>query len=141
MRPDKLHDGVHAPKMQAVMTIVPKPIKAKGGVVPKIAYALLQAADYDEDTVMEYTPPEETNRRQRQREIEAEREREQKVPQLIHFLLVENLAHTLSSLSRHICLVCCASCTVLTAQYCTWHGTLRQPFQWSGQVVCIVAMC
>jgi hypothetical protein len=45
---------------------------------------LLQAADYDEDTVMEYTPPEETNRRQRQREIEAEREREQKVPQLTH---------------------------------------------------------
>ena len=42
---------------------------------------LLQAADYDEDTVMEYTPPEETNRRQRQREIEAEREREQKVLQ------------------------------------------------------------
>ena len=39
----------------------------------------LQAADYDDDTVMEYTPPEETNRRQRQREIEAEREREQKV--------------------------------------------------------------
>ena len=38
-----------------------------------------QAADYDEDTVMEYTPPEETNRRQRQREMEAEREREQKV--------------------------------------------------------------
>lgn len=33
---------------------------------------------------MEYTPPEETNRRQRQREIEAEREREQKVPQLTH---------------------------------------------------------
>lgn len=30
MRPDKLHDGVHAPKMQAEMTIVPKPIKAKG---------------------------------------------------------------------------------------------------------------
>ena len=39
----------------------------------------VQAADYDEDTVMEYTPPEETNRRQRQREIEAERDREQKV--------------------------------------------------------------
>ena len=30
---------------------------------------------------MEYTPPEETNRRLRQREIEAEREREQKVQQ------------------------------------------------------------
>ncbi|CAK0784877.1 hypothetical protein CVIRNUC_008082 [Coccomyxa viridis] len=41
--------------------------------------AELKAADYDDDTVMEYTPPEETNRRQRQREIEAEREREQKM--------------------------------------------------------------
>ncbi len=30
---------------------------------------------------MEYTPPEETNRRQRQREMEQEREREQKVQQ------------------------------------------------------------
>ena len=79
---------------------------------------------------MEYTPPEETNRRQRQREIEAEREREQKVPQLIQFLLVENLAYTFSSLSRHICHVCCATCTVLTVQHCTWHGALRQPFQW-----------
>ena len=42
----------------------------------------VQAADYDDDTQMEYTPPEETNRRQRQREIEqdaAERERQQKV--------------------------------------------------------------
>lgn len=42
----------------------------------------MQAADYDDDTQMEYTPPEETSRRQRQREIEqdaAERERQQKV--------------------------------------------------------------
>lgn len=79
---------------------------------------------------MEYTPPEETNRRQRQREIETEREREQKVPQLIQFLLVVIFAHTLSSLSKPVCLVCCASCTVLTVQHCTWHRALRQPFQW-----------
>ena len=94
MRPDKLHEGMHASKMQAEMTIVPEPIKRKGGTVSRIAHALLQAADYDEDTVMEYTPPEETNRRQRQREIEAEREREQKVPQLTSYL---TMLHPLSA--------------------------------------------
>ena len=51
----------------------------------------LQAADYDDDTVMEYTPPEETNRRQRQREIEAEREREQKVAVVLSHCMVQKL--------------------------------------------------
>ena len=141
MRPDNLHEGVHASKVQAEMAIVPKSIKAQGGTVSRIAYALLQAADYDEDTVMEYTPPEETNRRQRQREIEAEREREQKVPQLTQYLLLDNNAPTFISLSRHNCHVCCPNRTVPTVQHCTWHRALRQPLSGSFQIVCIVAMC